>query len=96
MGSDMQKRRKSALAAEKRAWDAWLSNPLQIGSIVEVTKDDGSKMTTRTQSAPWKLASGTPVVMVDGISGGYLLTRVRAADRLALAAGAPVAEARVR
>lgn len=49
-----------------------------IGTDVIVTRDDGSELRTKTRSAPWMLC-GTPVVMVDGISGGYALERVRRA-----------------
>jgi hypothetical protein len=73
----MRERIKAQRNAEQRAWDDWQANPVPSGAPVEVTKDDGTKVVTKTRSAPWKLGDGTPVVMVDGISGGYLLTRVR-------------------
>ena len=46
-----------------------------IGTDVTVTLDDRSVKQTKTHSPAW-LASGTPVVMVEGIRGGYLLNRV--------------------
>jgi hypothetical protein len=46
-----------------------------IGTEVTVTLDDGAVKQTKTRSEAW-LASGTPVVMVEGISGGYMLSRV--------------------
>lgn len=73
----MQKRIKAAQKAEARTWKDWQANPVPVGTPVEVTKDDGSILTTTTRSAPWRLGDVTPVILVDGISGGYLLTRVR-------------------
>lgn len=55
---------------------AWAETP--IGTAVIVTRDDGRELTTKTRSEPWELC-GTPVIMVDGISGGYALERVRKA-----------------
>lgn len=47
-----------------------------IGTRVIVTKDDGSKLFTKTSSAPWMLGGHTPVILVEGISGCHLLDRV--------------------
>lgn len=73
----MQKRIKAAQKAEAKAWKDWQANPVPNGAAVEVTKDDGSILLTKTRSQPWISASATPVILVEGISGGYLLTRVR-------------------
>jgi hypothetical protein len=62
--------------AERKALANW-TNP--IGTVVEVTKDDKSKVLTKTRSMPWMLGT-TPVILVEGIAGGYLLTRVRPVD----------------
>lgn len=64
-------------AQEALAWMKWEADPPPVGTAVEVTKDDGGKVITKTRSIAWRLGDGAPVVMVDGISGGYLLTRVR-------------------
>jgi len=48
----------------------------EVGHPVIVTKDDGSEVRTNTRSVAWDLC-GTPVVMVNGIRGGYMLSRVR-------------------
>jgi hypothetical protein len=48
-----------------------------IGTKVDVTLDDGTVKQTKTRSVAW-LASGTPVVMLVGCRGGYMLSRVRA------------------
>jgi hypothetical protein len=53
------------------------------GTPVIVTKDFGEQFHTKTRSAPWLLGSSsrdpghTAVIMVEGISGGYGLWRVR-------------------
>jgi len=47
-----------------------------IGTWVAVKRADGSVLETKTRSPAWVLGDGTPVVMVAGISGGYLLDRV--------------------
>lgn len=49
------------------------NNP--IGTKVNVTMDDKSVKQTKTRSAAWPLC-GTPVVLLEGISGGYMLSRV--------------------
>lgn len=61
--------------ASARALADW-NRDVQPGTPVVVTRDDGSTLETRTRSRAWDLC-GTPVVMVDGISGGYALHRVR-------------------
>ena len=48
-----------------------------IGTKVDVTLDDGTVKQTKTRSVAW-LASGTPVVMLVGCRGGYMLSRVQA------------------
>lgn len=47
------------------------------GTSVILTRDDGSELTTRTRSGAY-VASGRAVVHVEGVSGFYLLSRVRA------------------
>src|ERR1700687_43814 len=53
------------------------------GTPVIVTKDDGSEFHTKTRSKPWMLGASsrdqghTAVIMVEGITGGYGLWRVR-------------------
>ena len=39
-------------------------------------RDDGSVLRTVTRSRAWVLAGVCPVVLVDGILGAYLLSRV--------------------
>ena len=61
--------------------EKWKSVP--GGTSVIVTKDDGTEFKTKTRSLPWMLGRSsrdqghTAVIMVEGISGGYGLWRVR-------------------
>jgi hypothetical protein len=59
------------------------------GTPVVVTRDDGSEFKTKTRSIPWMLGAScrsgghTAVILVEGLSGGYGLWRVRLdTDRL--------------
>lgn len=58
-----------------------------IGQAVTVTKDDGTRVDTITRSEPWKLGD-TWVILLDGISGGYALARVKERADALLAARA--------
>jgi hypothetical protein len=49
---------------------------LAIGSPVAVTLGDGREVHTRTRSAPWQ-ASGQWIVLLEGMTAGYALHRVR-------------------
>ncbi len=62
-----------AAYAEAEAFNR--ENP--IGTPVSVRRDDGSVTRTVTRSRAWVLAGVCPVVLVDGIRGAYLLSRVR-------------------
>lgn len=46
------------------------------GIAVIVKMDDGRLKHTHTRSEAWNLGHGQPVVMLEGISGGYDLSRV--------------------
>lgn len=63
------------LAAQKRLFEKWSTVP--VGTPVTVRMDDGSDLRTLTRSEPWLLGHGAAVIKVDGITGGYLLDRVR-------------------
>jgi hypothetical protein len=56
-------------------FDVWRAVPM--GTEVLVTKDDGLEYPTRTRSAPWTVADRTPLILLEGITGGYALSRVR-------------------
>src|SRR5436190_532993 len=53
------------------------------GTPVILINDDGSEFKTKTRSVPWMLgassrdAGHTAVIMVDGVTGGYGLWRIR-------------------
>lgn len=49
------------------------------GADVIVTKDDGTEVHSKTRSEAHLLGGHTACVMVEGISGFYLLSRVRPA-----------------
>ncbi len=66
-------RRNPELEADR--WNA--EHP--VGTEVLVTRDNGEEERTKTRSEAWVLSGHTAVVMVDGIAGGYLLSRIRAA-----------------
>jgi len=46
------------------------------GIVVIVKMDNGSLRYTRTRSEAWNLGHGQPVVLLEGMSGGYDLARV--------------------
>lgn len=64
----------AAAEAEARAWN----DAHRVGTLVNLTRDDGSIFETATRTPAWALSSGDAVVSVVGISGGYLLSRVKA------------------
>jgi hypothetical protein len=74
---------KAQVAKQLRFVQEWKNVP--EGTPVIVTKDDGEQFRTKTRSIPWMLGESsrgpghTAVIKVDGISGGYLLERVRKA-----------------
>lgn len=50
-----------------------------VGSRVIVTKDDKSQLETYTTSEAYVLSGHTPVIHLSGVSGCYLLDRVKGA-----------------
>ena len=48
-----------------------------VGTAVWVKRDDGHEEATTTRSMPWLLGSGDAVILLVGITGGYMLERVR-------------------
>jgi hypothetical protein len=49
---------------------------LQRGDRVVVRMDDGTERNFFVKYEPWVLAHGTALIGLDGIVGGYLLSRV--------------------
>ncbi len=64
-----------------RLIEEWKDVPM--GTPVIVTKDFGEQFETKTRSEPWMLGASsqgpghTAVIKVEGITGCYLLERVR-------------------
>lgn len=64
--------------------DRWKNVP--IGTLVILTKDDGTEFHTKIRSEPWMLGAScrdkghTAVIKVEGITGGYGLWRIRLLD----------------
>lgn len=50
----------------------------EVGTKVVVRKDDGSKVETATRSKAEVLSGHSAVIWLEGISGCYLLDRVKA------------------
>ena len=48
-----------------------------IGHPVTVTLDDGSIKNSNTRSIAWNLGHGNPVIKIDGLKGGYDLSRIK-------------------
>lgn len=59
--------------AAARAWN----EKHKVGCKVDVTLDDGSIKETTTASEAWVLGGHTAVIKLEGITGGYSLSRVR-------------------
>jgi hypothetical protein len=49
-----------------------------VGTLVEVTRDNGSIEETLTASEAWVMGGHSAVIKLVGFSGGYSLNRVRA------------------
>lgn len=58
--------------------DLW-NRAAPVGTKVVLTDDRGEQHQTRTRSLAWSMC-GSPVVMVEGRSGGYLCERLRIVD----------------
>jgi hypothetical protein len=71
--------KKPSAMQQLRSVNAWNAK-VGVGDRVVVTKDDKSEFETVTKSEAWMLGGHTAVVMVEGISGGYMLSRVRAVE----------------
>lgn len=60
---------------ENKIVEEW-NKSCKIGIDVEVIKDDGSTIFTKTKSLAWVLGGHTPVILLEGMSGCYALERV--------------------
>jgi hypothetical protein len=50
---------------------------IPVGTPCVVTKDDGEQFYTKVRGPVRTLGHGTKIIFVEGITGGYLLDRVR-------------------
>lgn len=71
-------RKKKSAIEMTRQCVAW-NNATPMGSDVIVTKDSGEEVRTKTRGEAYVCESGYPVIFLEGISGYYLLDRVRRA-----------------
>lgn len=75
------RRPKQKSEAELQAECDAFNKLVAVGEIVQVRKDDGAKVLTKTESAAYVLSGHTAVIFLNGISGCYSLDRVsRAGD----------------
>lgn len=58
---------------EAREWN----QAHRVGAKVSVRDDDGKKRETTTRSMSWEVG-GHAVILLEGMTGGYLLNRVTA------------------
>lgn len=63
----------------KRTAEEWNAR-CRPGQPVVVKRDDGSLWYTKTRSEAWDIGGGYPVVLLEGKSGGYALSRVTAIE----------------
>lgn len=71
----MNARQRKTEAQLQAQCDGW-NNHHPIGTAVTLRSDDGSDVATATRSAAWVLSGHTAVIMVDGVTGCYLLDRL--------------------
>lgn len=69
-------RKSPSAAVEQDLCDKWNAHR-PIGTEVEVKMDDDSIRRTKTRSEAWVMGGHTAMICVDGISGGYMLERVK-------------------
>lgn len=78
--------RQRGVASQERDVKAW-NRDYPEGTPVYVVKDLGEVLETATRSVAWMAGGAHAMVLVDGISGGYILSRVR--PRMPMAPPAP-------
>lgn len=72
----LRSREKELASVQAHAVCAAWNDHTPEGSDVELIDDLGDRHRTRTRSVAWVIGGGVPVVMVEGRSGGYLLSRL--------------------
>lgn len=69
-------KRKTSKSEQKKV-DLWNAK-YQIGQEVDLLKDSGEVVRTKTRSAAEVLSGHTAVIWLDGVTGCYILDRVTA------------------
>lgn len=64
---------------QQNAVDRWNANH-PIGTVVDLTKDSGEVVRTKTRSEAEVLSGHTAVIWLEGVRGCYCLDRVKAAQ----------------
>ncbi len=86
--NDASVKHANSAKAEQVKCDLWNGHHV-IGVEVDVRLDDGTTKRTRTNSAAWVLSGHTAVILLEGISGAYALSRVRYVNPLMVAYATP-------
>lgn len=68
-----------------RKWNA----TFKPGHPCWLRRDNGDELSTRIRSEAWRLGSGHVVVMVEGVSGGWDIDRVKMAEKQPPASSRP-------
>jgi hypothetical protein len=72
--------RSRANQAKRRAGQenacAVFNRDIPTGSPVWLILDNGERLSTKTRSVAWQLGDGSPVVLVEGKTGGWHIERV--------------------
>ena len=68
--------RKVGPEAKQESVNAW-NKVHAIGAPVIVRDDHGKERKTKTRSEAWVMGGHTAMILLEGISGGYMLERVR-------------------
>jgi triphosphoribosyl-dephospho-CoA synthetase len=71
-------RKRRTAADHLRKCEAW-NDAHPVGTAVILSKDSGEQLVTKTRSAAMMAEAGYPVIFLEGVSGYYLLDRVRRA-----------------
>lgn len=71
----MKRRKMPGLAELVQSVDDWNAQH-PIGTAVTVTDDFGKTSESKTRSAAWVMGGHSAMILLEGVSGGYMLERV--------------------
>ena len=77
----MPKTKRPSITDQIRSVADW-NDKYPVGTPCTVEMDSGEIRATKTRSSAWMLSGHSAVVMLEGIPGAYLLSRVRATGGL--------------